>query len=76
MRHGPDQLARGVARQLRIRVQRDDVFHPDEHGSRTDDEREAVAVTLPQQGVEVRQLAALALVPHPDPLPGFQRRGR
>ena len=45
MRHGADELPRRIARQLRIRVQGDDVLHAGQHRGVADDERKAVAAT-------------------------------
>ncbi len=70
VRHGADELARGVARQLRVRIQGDHVFHAGQHRGGSDHQGESVAAALPQQAVQVRQLAALALVTHPDPVMG------
>ncbi len=73
--HGADELPRRIARKLRIRVQGDDVLHVGQDSSVADDERKAavgnsassIALAAAQQRVQVRQLAALALVTHPDP---------
>ena len=70
VRHGPDERSCGVARQLGVRIQGDDVAHPGEDGGVADHQGETPAVALPQQGVEVRELAALALVTHPDAVVG------
>src|SRR5664279_671712 len=67
MRHRADKLARGVARQLRVGVERDDVFHPRQKRDVADDERERVSRAA-QECVQRRELAALALEAHPDPL--------
>jgi hypothetical protein len=63
-----DEAARGVARQLRVGVERDDVTDVGEQsgvGRRDDETRIARAA---QQAVELLQLAALALPAHPLPL--------
>jgi hypothetical protein len=65
MRDRAGELARRVARQLRVGVQRDHVFHARQHRDLPDDEREAALAAAAQQRIEVRELAALALVPHP-----------
>ena len=67
MRHGADELARRIARQLRIRIQRNDVLHLRKDAGRADDERKTVRTTAAQQRVQVAKLATLALVAHPDP---------
>ena len=71
VRQGTDELARGVAWQLGVRIQGDDVAHPGETGRGADHQGEARGVAFQQQGVEVRQLAALAFVTHPDPVMGI-----
>ena len=72
VRHGADELVRGVARQLGIRIEGDHVFHAGERACRSDHQGEgvtvAVAVSLAQQNVQVPQFAALALVAHPYPV--------
>ena len=42
MRHGADKLARRVTRQLRVRIQRDDVLHLRQDGGFSDDERKTL----------------------------------
>ncbi len=73
MLHGADQLPRRIARQLRVRVQGDHIPHVTQGRRVTDHERKAVLGAAPagaaQQGVQVRQLAALALVTHPAAFP-------
>ncbi len=72
MGHRADELPRRVAGQLRVGVERDDVAHAPQHRRVADDQREAIAgsraLVAAQQGVQVRELAALALVAHPHPL--------
>ena len=68
MGHRADELARRVARQLVSVSSVITYLTLAEHGGRADDEREAVPSGAAQQRVEVGQLAALALVAHPDPL--------
>ena len=65
VRHGADELARGVARQLRISVQGDDVLDLGEHLDAAHDLHKPRAACAAQQTVELGQLAALALVTHP-----------
>ena len=62
----PDHLARRIARQLRVGVERDDVA--DLRQTRSCRRRSAAkrSCGAAQQRVELRQLAALALVAHPD----------
>jgi hypothetical protein len=68
MRHGADKLPRGIARQLGIGVQGDDVLHVGSAVlSPTISEKASCAATA-QQRVQIGQLAALALVTHPDAL--------
>ena len=66
VRHRPDELPRGFPRQLGVGVERDDVLDVGQCGDVAYDEREAVAAPAAQQRVEIRKLAALALVTHPD----------
>ncbi len=74
VRHRRDELRRGVARQLRVGVEGDDVAHVAEHARVADDAREALArprAGAPaQQRVEVAELAALPLLAHPHPVGG------
>ena len=71
VRHGSRQLARRVARQLRIGIEGDDVFHPGQHRGLAHHLREAMLRAAAQQGIELRLLAALALVAHPEALSGI-----
>ncbi|KFB67214.1 MAG: hypothetical protein CAPSK01_003331 [Candidatus Accumulibacter vicinus] len=66
VRHGADELPRRVTRQLRIGVQGDHVLDVGQYSGVSDDEREPVPATRTQQRVQRSQLAALALVSHPD----------
>ena len=68
--HRADQQARGVARQLRVRVERDDVLHLAENARVPDDAGELAVGPAAEQRVQIAQLPALALVPHPDALLG------
>ncbi len=74
VRHRRHELRRGVARQLRVGVERDDVAHVAEHAGVADDVREALARpgagAAAQQRVEVAELAALPLLAHPHPVDG------
>src|SRR6185437_16362737 len=65
MRHGPDQLARRVARQLCIRVQSNDVLDARQDWRGADNEGKILLITTAQQPVQIIQLAALALAAHP-----------
>jgi hypothetical protein len=65
--HHTDELSRGIARQLRVGVERDHVPHVRQRRGPPDDEREAIFSRAPQKGIEVRELAPLALVTHPYP---------
>ena len=66
MRHGADELLCGFARQLRVGIQRDDIFHAGQNAGVADQQRKRIGLAGAQQGIQVRQLAALALVAHPD----------
>ena len=70
MRHGSHQFACNVARELRVRVQGDDVLDVQKAGCIAYDAREPFAGRIvgvaAQQGIQVGQLAALAFVAHPD----------
>jgi hypothetical protein len=70
VRHGADELPCRVARQLRIAIEGDDVLDVGQQRRVADDEREARAkdatFAATQQGIQVGELAALALMPHPD----------
>ena len=70
VRHGADEFARRIARQLRIGVQRYHVFNGREDRAIPDDERKAVPGATAQQRIQVGELAALALVTHPQPVLG------
>ena len=63
-----DQGACRVARQLRVGIQGDDVLDRGEDGLIADDVRKRRLRLAPEPGVELLQLAALALIPHPHPL--------
>ena len=65
MRHGGDELARGFARQLGIGIQGDDVFDRCQRRDLAHHQRECAVGAAAHQAVQVGQLAALALVPHP-----------
>ncbi|MBK7332823.1 MAG: hypothetical protein IPI87_10830 [Betaproteobacteria bacterium] len=68
MRHRSNHLPRRIPRQLRVGVQRDHVLHVREHPRVAHDEREALACAAAQERVQVAELAALALVAHPQAL--------
>ena len=68
MREVADQGARRVARQLRVGIQGDDVLDRSKHALIADDLHECRERPAAQPGVELLQLAALALVAHPYPL--------
>jgi 3',5'-cyclic AMP phosphodiesterase CpdA len=73
MRHGADQLPRRIARQLGIGIQGDHVLHGAQLGRVPGHQYKGVAGAAPagaaQQCVQVRQLAALALIAHPATFP-------
>ena len=64
---GPNQAARGVERQLSVRVERDHIPDVSDGGKIAFLDLECVRSTE-QQSVEVVELSPLALVPHPDRL--------
>ena len=70
VRHGGDKMRGRVARQLRIGVQRDHITHGRQHERIADDAVEALAGTCTgtttQQRIQVGELAAFALLTHPD----------
>ncbi|MDT4803918.1 hypothetical protein FQZ97_366840 [compost metagenome] len=66
--HGADELPRHVARQLRVGVQGDDVGHRRQRRDIADDQRETLQAPAAQQGIELGDLAAFALMAHPHPL--------
>ncbi len=66
MRHLADQTSDGIARQLGVRVERDDVTYA-AWGGLLRHRHEARVVGVPQQAVQLVELAALALPPHPAP---------
>ncbi len=74
MGHGADQLASGIAGKLGVAVQRDHVDDVRQRREIPDDPREALSPLglrpATQQGVEVGELAALALMAHPAALLG------
>ena len=64
--HGRHELARAVARQFGIGIQGDHIPDIGQHRCRPHHQREAAAGVAAQERVQVAQLAALALVTHPD----------
>ena len=67
VRDDADQLARGVARQPRVAVERDAVAHLRQDRQVADVHGEAGVGGAAQQAVELLDLAALALPSHPQP---------
>src|SRR3569623_369885 len=68
VRHVADERTRGVARQLGIGVQGDDIADIREHGTVADnlaERRLSLARYCAQQRVELLELAAFALIAHP-----------
>ena len=63
-----DQGAGRIAGQLGIGIEGDDVPDRPEKGRIADDLRESVLRPTPEPGIELLQLAALALIAHPHPL--------
>ena len=70
VRHGPDELPRRVARQLRIRVEGD--HEPDVRQilRPADDDGKAIRRPAPEEQVQLRKLSPLAFVSHPGRVPG------
>ncbi|MNL22330.1 hypothetical protein D3C87_1436740 [compost metagenome] len=69
MRDLADQPQCGVSRQARVRVQRNDIADVRRYVRRYAAHRHMARVGgTPQQAVQLVQLAALALPPHPDAL--------
>src|SRR5262245_15734408 len=66
MRHRADQPPGSVTRQLRIRVESDDILDVWQCTQMADDFRIAMPVAGAQKAIEVRQLAAFAFIAHPD----------
>jgi hypothetical protein len=64
MRQGRRELSRRIARQLRVGIERDNVFHARESCRIAHDEGEAIGCAA-QERVQVCQLAALSLAAHP-----------
>jgi len=64
-----DQVGRGVARQARVGVQRDDVAHLLEDRTVADHDVERGVRGAAQQGVELLDLPAFSLPAHPHALP-------
>ena len=62
-----DQLPRRIAGQAGVAVERDAVPHARQHGHVADVQDEAGVGRAPQQTVELLDLPALALPPHPQP---------
>ena len=65
VRHGAHELPCRIARQLRVRVQSNHVPDFRKDRRRADDAGKAVPIAVAQQRVQVRELAALALLSHP-----------
>jgi len=70
MGHGSDQFPGGIAWQLGIGVQRDDVLDEGENVDAADNFRKASHGPPPQQGVELGEFAAFAFVTHPQTFAG------
>src|SRR5439155_3814792 len=72
VRHRADELPGRVARQLGVGVERDDVAHAPQQRRVADDQRKALAWAgaraAAKQRIQVGELAALALIAHPDAL--------
>ena len=83
VRHGANELLRRIARQLCIGVQSNHVFHAGQNGGVAHHQRKAAHTDTihasqhagAEEGVQLGQFAAFALIPHPDflfriPAPG------
>ncbi len=68
MGHCRDELLRRLARELRIGIQRDDILDVAQHGRVPDNHGKRIASGPPQQGIQIRQFSALALMTHPGTL--------
>ena len=68
VRHGTHKLPRRIACQYRIGIQGDHVLHARQDRGITDDESEAITGPSAQKPIQIRKLAALSLVSHPDPV--------
>ena len=68
MGHGADELPRDIARQLRVRVERDHVLDGREDPLVPHNLREVLAADSPKEPVELEELPPLALVAHPQAL--------
>ncbi len=66
MRHGFDKLSGRFTRQLRIRIERNDVFDPGKHRGTPCNQFKTTVRFPAQQPVQVRQFAAFAFISHPD----------
>src|SRR5438105_1799597 len=66
MRHGADKLSRRIARQLRIRIQRDDIFHVRQNFRLAGDKRETIRWPAAQKRIQVRKLPPLTFKTHPN----------
>ena len=63
--HGRNKLPGGVAGQLAVGVEGDDVTHGGQAAQVTDDQGEALSAVASEQGVELGDFPALAFVAHP-----------
>ncbi len=72
---GGDERTRRIARELRVRIQGDDIAHAEQDRRVTYDAHERASIAMAEQGIERGQLAALALVPHPHPFTGVPLPG-
>jgi hypothetical protein len=68
MRHRGGQLPRGVARKLRVRVQRDDVLNVRQQRKVARDVRKTFRAPTAQTTIQGGEFATLAFVSHPDAL--------
>ena len=68
VRHGSDELPRRIARQLRIRIERDHELDVRQIRGLPDDDGKTVRRPAAKKQVQLRKLPPLAFVAHPDPL--------
>ncbi len=70
MRQRSDKLTGGIARQLGVGVERDDIFDGGQNCGLADDLGKAFPTTAAEKGVKFRELSALAFVTHPQAFSG------
>ena len=68
MRHRCRELTGGVARQLGVGIERDDVIDFGQNAGPSDNFGKAIAATAPQEGIELREFSPFAFGAHPQAL--------